>query len=210
MDVGEHRTDLRAEHSGQRHRMSLDGRHLHAHLAKRRRHLRSNEAQTHYHRAAPSPGLGTNPVAILDGAKLENAGKVAPWSGKSPVAPARGHEQTIVGNPLSALERNVLAPGIDRGGAHPEPEVDVPLGVERSRVDQLILEAILAAQVALGERGPAVGHPRLGPDHGYVALEAVLAQRGCRAASGQRGSNDDEPASLHRTHSDLEALTRSA
>jgi hypothetical protein len=154
VDVGEHRTDLRTEHPGQRHRMSLDGGDLHTHLAERRCHLRADEAQAHYYRTAARSSLGPNPIAILDSAKLEDTGEVTTRSGESPVAPARGHEQAIIGNPLSALERDVLAAGIDRGRAHPEPEVDMPLGVERRRVDQLILEAILAAQVALGERGP--------------------------------------------------------
>ena len=118
----------------------------------------------------PSPTTTARRPARASARIRSQSSTVRSWKmpGRSPpewresVAPARGHEQPIVGNPLSALERDVLAAGIDGGGAHAEPEVDMALGVERGRVDQLILEAILAAQVALGERGPTVGHPRLG------------------------------------------------
>ena len=68
-------------------------------------------------RVAPRRGGSPDPVAILDGAELEDARQLAARRGQRPVAAARGHEQPIVGHRLAALQRNELAPGIDGGGA---------------------------------------------------------------------------------------------
>jgi len=49
---------------------------------------------------------------------------------------------------LAAFELDVLARRIDAGRAGPQPELDVVLGVVGGGIDELILEALLAAQVS--------------------------------------------------------------
>ena len=198
MDGGKHRPHFRTEHPGQRHRVPLDRGDLDPHLAQGGRHLGADEAQSQHHRAAPGCGRGTDPVAILDSAELKDPGKIAARRRQRPVAPPGGHEEPVVGHRIPALQRDDLACRIDGGGADAKPKADALLSVERGRVDQLVLEPVLAAQVALGERRPIVRQLLLRPDQRDLALEASLTQRGGRAAPGQRSPDDDELPTLHR------------
>ena len=157
MDVGEHLADLVADDAGQRHTSALDGHHLDPELAQRRRHLRADEAESHHHRAASARDGGADAIAILDGAQLEDAGEIRARYGQGPIAPARGDQQPIVGDALAALELDELLRGVDLRCPGPELERDALLGVVARWLDQLVLEAVLPAQVALRQRRSVVG-----------------------------------------------------
>ena len=186
----EHLAHLRTEDSGQRHRVSLDGGHLDSELPERCRDLGADEPETDHHGAAPGLRGGADPIAILHGAELEDAVEIGAGHRQGPVAPARGDEEPIVTNVLAALELDGLARRIDGGRAGPEPELDVVLGVVGGGIHELILEALLAAQVSFRERWPVVGRLSLGPDEQDFPVESFLSQHGRRPGSGQRGADD--------------------
>jgi hypothetical protein len=188
----QHLAHFRTEDPGQRHRVSLDGGHLDAELSKGGRDLGADESETDHDGAAPGLRGGADPIAVLHGAELEDAVEIGARHRQGPVAPARGHEEPIVTDVRAALELDVLARGIDASGPRPQPELDVVLGVIGGGIDELILEALLATQVALRERRPVVGRLSLGPDELDFAVESFLSQHGGRPGSGQRGADDHD------------------
>ena len=165
--------------------MALDGRHLEAHLAERRRHLGADEAEADHHRPGAGAGRAANAVAILHRAQLEYAREIRTGGGERSVPTARRDQEPVVGHLLAPLQADDFALGIDRDGADTQTEVDVLLRVVVRRVDELILEPVLAAKIALGQRRAIVGELRLGADEIHGAVVAALAQRRGGTGAGQ-------------------------
>src|SRR4029078_5231023 len=100
------------------------------------------------------------PVAVLDRAKLKEALQGRPGPGEGPVAPAGGDQGAVVRDLLTARELDELPLGVDGTGADSQPEGDALLGVVVDRLDQLLLEARLPAQVLLRQSRAGTRVPR--------------------------------------------------
>jgi hypothetical protein len=61
----------------------------------------------------------------------------------------------------------------------------------------LIVEAVLAAEVAFRERRPIVGQLGLGADQDDVAVESFFTKGDGRGSSGQRSADDHDRRSFH-------------
>src|SRR5215470_8415294 len=73
--------------------------------------------------------------------------------------------------------------------ARAELELDTLLGVVARRLHELILEAVLPAQIALRQRRSVVGQLRLGADQDDVAIESFFAQGDGGRAARQRSAD---------------------
>src|SRR4029453_8439633 len=171
--------------------------HFDAHLSEGRRHLAADEAEAHQH---PAPRLlsgGTDQVRVLHGAELQDTGEPGAGRRERAIAAACRHEQLVVREPLAAPERHLLARGIDGGGPRLQAQVDARARVVVRGLHELILELLLAAQIALGQRRPVVRRPRLFAHQGDVALEAAVPQSGGGGGPGQGRADDDDALSRH-------------
>ena len=145
----------------------------------------------------PRLGSGADPIAVLDRAELEDAGEIRAGGRERPVAPACRDQEPVVRDLFAVVKADDLPRGIDPGGAGPEPEADRLVGVVARRLDELVLEPLLTAEVALRQGRAVVRQARLRADEQDLALEAGLPQGGRRTGSRQRGADDDEALFQH-------------
>ena len=86
---------------------------------------------------------------------------------------------------------------VDVCGSRSEPQLDTLLGIDAGRVYQLVLEALLTAQVALGERWAVVRELALSADQLDLAVETLVPQCHRSGRAGQGGSDDYDSLWIH-------------
>ena len=107
------------------------------------------------------------------------------------------HEQPVVADPLTIFHLHVFLLGVDGRGPRSEPQLDTLLGIDAGRVYQLVLEALLTAQVGLGERWAVVRQLALGADELDLTVETLVPQCHRSGRAGQGGSDDYDLLWIH-------------
>src|SRR5262249_7377407 len=100
---------------------------------------------------------------------------------------------------LAALELDQLLLGVDRRRARAELELDALLGVVARRLHELILEAVLPAEIALRQRRAGIRQLRVGARQGEGALDPLFAQGDGGGPPCQRSADDHDRGSCHDT-----------
>src|SRR5262249_48744208 len=132
---------------------------------------------------------------IVDSAELEHAIEIGARHRERFVPPTGGDEQAIVRDGISGVDRHELLRRVDGRDPHAQPELDASLRVEARAVDELVLEAVHAAEIALRQGRAIVRQLALGADEHDVSVPTLFAEHRRRARAPQGRADDHD--SLH-------------
>ena len=138
-------------------------------------------------------------LAVVDAAQIVDPVELRPLDGE-PADPAAGGDQQLAVRDAAAIrQRDRPGRTVDRGRRHAGPELDPQL-VERALGPEIAGIRRLLPQQDLFRQGRAlVGRVGLLADHDDAALEALVAQRPRRPATGLAGADHDDRRIAHRT-----------
>jgi hypothetical protein len=173
VEVPEHGPHLGPEHPFERHRRPFDQGDLRAHLAGGRGDLGPDPSRSDHHEPVGAGDGVAQGVAARQAAQVVDPGQIGTGDRQSAGCRSRGEEQFVVLELTAGIEHHPLGGRIEAAHRSRGQELDVLLVVEPGVVHGSRVEADLAAEIGLGQRGSLVGSDRFVTDQHHPSLESL-------------------------------------
>ena len=169
--------------------------HMHVDIprAERCRHLETDEARADHHGAPRCQSLGDKSAAVRERAQIVHVREIAAGDLEPHRVGAGGEQQRAIGMPAAIRELYVPAPGVDRGDACTQLQVDVVLSVEFRRSEEIRL-----CRTRCRRDSPSIGWVDrrasnvIGAQHRDAAGVALVTKRFRSGVAGRATTDDND------------------